>query len=620
MTMTMTIHDLIQGSPKWLAYRAQHFNASDAPAMMGFSPYMTRTELLTRMKTGIAAEVDASTQRRFDDGHRFEALARPLAEQIIGDDLYPVTGSRGKLSASFDGLTLDDATAFEHKSLNDDLRRAFDDIDTINPQYRDEAGGKVLPMQYRIQMEQQLLVSGAKRVLFMASKWNGDELVEERHCWYFPDLELRAQIVAGWEQFEKDLAEFVPATKAAPVIAAPVETLPAVSVKVDGALAIVSNLPDFGAALRNFIDKIPAQPSTDQEFADTEAACKALKKAEEALEAAESNALAQLTDVDTMRRLVADYKALSRTTRLLKEKQVAARKESMKGEIVAGGVAAFAQYIRELNASMPANYMPQVPTDFGGSIKGLRTIDSIRNAVDSELARAKIAASEIATRIQTNIGQIDAANAPMLFADMATLVLKQPDDLAAVIAQRLAAEQQRKEAERERIRAEEAARLDREAAEREAAEKAEAERKRKDAEWLEQSEQRERERQAEMARAVLLSRQQAEVAQQQSVAAAAESAIESAIKTGTGAFKVMGVDMASQADIGTHADDGARITLGQINERIAPVSITVAGMSTLGFEPVAVVKAARMYRECDLPAICRAIAKHVLAAAEMEAA
>ena len=75
----MKVHDLIQGSPEWLSYRTEHFNASDAPAMMGVSPYKTRTQLLHEMHTGIAADVDEATQRRFDDGHRVEALARPLA-------------------------------------------------------------------------------------------------------------------------------------------------------------------------------------------------------------------------------------------------------------------------------------------------------------------------------------------------------------------------------------------------------------------------------------------------------------------------------------------------------------------------------------------------------------
>lgn len=80
----MKILNLVQGSPEWDAHRATHFNASDAPAMLGCSPYMTRSELLHRMHTGITPEVDPATQRRFDEGHQAEQLARPLAEEIIG--------------------------------------------------------------------------------------------------------------------------------------------------------------------------------------------------------------------------------------------------------------------------------------------------------------------------------------------------------------------------------------------------------------------------------------------------------------------------------------------------------------------------------------------------------
>lgn len=570
----MNTIELIQGSPEWHAHRAQHFNASDAPAMMGVSPYKTRSQLLHEMATGIAPDVDPATQRRFDDGHRFESLARPLAEAIIGEDLFPVTGTNGRYSASFDGLTMLGETAFEHKTLNNELRHA--------PFY--QGSGDDLPLHYRVQMEQQLMVSGAERVLFMASRWDGDTLVEERHCWYASDPALRAQIVAGWEQFERDLADFAPTAKAAPVVVSPVETLPAVSVKVDGALAIVSNLPDFGAALRSFIEKIPAQPSTDQEFADTEAACKALKKAEEALDAAESNALAQLADVDTMRRLVADFKALARTTRLQREKLVAQRKESIKGEIVAAGVAALGKYIVELNAAMPDDYMPKVPADFGGCIKGLKSVDSIRNAVDTELARAKIEAAQVANRIHANVKTLKESG--LVVHDAAALVLKQPDDLAAVIAQRIAAEKAKEEAQRERIRAEEAARLVRES---EAAE--------------------------EMAR-----KREQEEADRIARARAPLTAEESDISRGmTGSNPLTPQQCANRILSAVlpevkKADDGARITLGQINERLAPVSISVAGLSELGFDPVAVVKSARMYRESDFRAICQAISARVLAA------
>jgi hypothetical protein len=50
------------------------------------------------------------------------------------------------------------------------------------------------------------------------------------------------------------------------------------------------------------------------------------------------------------------------------------------------------------------------------------------------------------------------------------------------------------------------------------------------------------------------------------------------------------------------------------------VSITVSGLSELGFEPVQQIKASRLYRECDFPVICRAIAQHVIAAAQTETA
>lgn len=90
---------LQQGSLEWQAHRAKHFNASDAAAMLGLSKYKTRGELLREKATGIVPEVDDATQARFDRGHEIEALARPIAEEIIGSELYPLV-----YSADVDGL------------------------------------------------------------------------------------------------------------------------------------------------------------------------------------------------------------------------------------------------------------------------------------------------------------------------------------------------------------------------------------------------------------------------------------------------------------------------------------------------------------------------------------
>jgi hypothetical protein len=77
------------------------FNATDAAAVLGLSPHMTRTDLLTaqedrRCRRGSRP---SSQQRRFDEGHEFEARARPLAEKIIGEPLYPKVGVDGEWSA-----------------------------------------------------------------------------------------------------------------------------------------------------------------------------------------------------------------------------------------------------------------------------------------------------------------------------------------------------------------------------------------------------------------------------------------------------------------------------------------------------------------------------------------
>ena len=449
--------DLIQGSQLWHAHRAQFFNASDAPAMMGFSPYKTRSQLLQERATGITPEVDAGTQRRFDDGHRFEALARPLAEQIIGDDLYPVTGTNGNLSASFDGLTLMNDTAFEHKSLNEALRYDWD-----------EGNGYHLPKHYQVQMEHQLMVSGAERVLFMATRWQGEECIERRHCWYASDPQLRAQIVAGWAQFAEDLKAYVPSARAEVVVAEPVQSLPSVSVVVSGEISIKDNFKAFEVAVRDFLDhRLIRAPKTDQDFATLDHQIKAMKGAEAALDAAEGQMLAQIQTVDQAKKTKDMLAKLVRDNRLMAEKLLSSEKERRRGEIVAVGVTGLREHISALNARLGKPYMPAVQADFGGVIKGKKNLASMEDAVSTELARAKIEASGIADRIQANLKAFDALDAdPMLFADHAQLVLKAPDDFQAVVTSRIAAhkakEQARLDAERERIRTEESAKLKRE--------------------------------------------------------------------------------------------------------------------------------------------------------------
>jgi putative phage-type endonuclease len=587
---------LTQGSPEWLAHRAHHFNASDAPAMLGCSPYKTRADLLRELHTGLQADVDAATQRIFDAGHRFEALARPLAEEIIGDDLYPCVGVEGRYSASFDGLTLGGEIAFEHKTLNDKLRMVLPPDDAalqIEP----------LPLHYRAQMEHQCMVSGSERVLFMASRWSDDgELLEERHCWYEPDAELRAQIIAGWEQFGRDLATYVPPAIAEPARAEPMESLPAVAVRLDGALTVAGNLPSFAEALRTFIARIPKAPATDNEFATCDAACKALKKAEEALDAAEAGALASITDVEAMRRAVADCRKLARDTRLAAEKLVERRKTEIREQAVSAARAALELHVAAVDSEIaPMRLLPQV-ADFAGAIKGKRSIDSMQDALDTTLAAAKISADAQARLIRANVASATskATGLEFLFSDLGQLVHKARDDFDAVVDARIAKHRADEAAREAKRQADEAERIA--AAERRAAAEAEA-RVRAEQEALARSEREA----AEAARQRIAAEERAMAAADVGVVAAPGQypapITKPAATPGTAATQA--------------AMDPATLKLGTICERLG-FTVTAAFLAdVLHVKHSAADKAARLYRESDWPVICRQLIAHISAAREI---
>lgn len=576
---------LQQGTDSWHQHRAQHFNASDAPAMLNLSPYKSRGQLIREVATGIAPEIDAATQRRFDDGHRYEAMARPLAEAIIGEELFPCVGVDGKYSASFDGLTMLEDTAFEHKSLNDSLRAALHRDNSIND----------LPEHYRVQMEQQCMVSGAERVLFMASKWNGVDLVEERHCWYYPDPALRDRIIAGWEQFEADVAAYVPEAAAAPAAAgrAP-DQLPALRVEVTG-MVTASNLADFKASALAVLGGINRDLQTDEDFANAESTVKWCKGVEDRLAATKEAVLAQTVDIEAVFRTMDEVSAETRSVRLELDKLVKAEKENRKGEIVIAGREAVRAHYDAINATLGEHRFQPPQTlslELGGAIKGKKSLSSMRDAVDAAVANAKIAASQQAERVRANVAIIaEAADHASLFADRVQLCAgKAPEDLRNLVAARIAEHEQREaerlEKERARIRQEEVDRLERE--------------------------------QREEAARVERDRAAAELAEAKKSSGTELSPAAQKLHEDEGAQRFAQRHPAvAKTEV---ASPGARIKLGDINAAIAPLTITADGLAQLGFDPAESKGAAKLYRLADLPAMLTVMIDTLDHAAIQEAA
>jgi len=556
------IQELQQGSPEWLAYRVGHFNASDAPAMLGVSPYKTRDQLLREMHTGIAEAVDAGQQKRFDNGHRLEALARPHAEKIVGEDLYPVTGSNGRLSASFDGLTLDETRGFEHKALNAELRAAFRAI-------ADGDGTEALPLHYRVQMEQQIYVCGGDRVLFVASEFDADgNLVEMHYVWYEPDAELRAQILRGWDQFAADLAAYkLPEPEpVAPVGRSP-ETLPALAIEIRGQV-VASNLPAFKQTALAAIRSVNRDLQTDQDFADAEKAVKWCSEVEDKLAAAKQHALGQTASIDELLRTMDDISAEARRVRLDLDKLVTSRKQQLKEGEVAKTRAALAEHVAALNAEIAPATLRPVPADFGAAIKGLKTIDSVRSKLDAALAAAKIEASGQAQALRANLGayKLTAADGfGFLFPDLAQLVHKAADDFLVLVQSRISAHRQ--------------------------AEAEKAERRRREEEAL-----AEQKRQAEAARAA--------AAQQASVAPAAPQEQAAAVPALVQSVVPVALPQAQRAD------EPATLKLGTICERLGFTITAVFVAESMGISPKT-DGASKLYTERQFHAICERLVTRI---------
>lgn len=591
--MERIVHDLVQGSPEWDQFRLTHDGASEIAAVLGLAKKTTRTELLHKKATGQAKEFSDWLQENvLDRGHEIEALVRPWAVEFAGvDGFYPATVSIGRISASCDGLDMLDEAAMEVKSLNKEYE----------PIVR---AGRV-PDEHMPQCQQVLLVTGADRLLFVMSDGTRENTF---FVWVEPDTDWFDRIRAAWKQFNIDLQTYVPAMAVPPVVATPQSSLPALMLRVDGALSIVSNLPVMAIALRAYIERIPADPGTEQQFADCDAACKALKNFEDALDAGEEGALAQIVDVEQMRREKKDLYVLSRTTRLAMEKLVETNKKNIKLRIQQDAAKECSDFTAALNQTIGRPYMPVVSIDVPGAMARLKNVDSMRNAVSTAVANWKIACNDICGKIVINMATLRELAQPYasLFPDTAQIVLKTPEDCSALIENRITAHKQAEEkrlaAERERIAEEERV-------------KAEAKARR---ELAEQQEREVAQRKQDEATARAAAPAATQVAESTLQAPASIPATVSAIPGKLG--QQFGEVFTGRSPVAAVASSPPTLRLGQIAERLGFALPEAFIRESLGILPASKERGSVLFHEHQWLPICAALVHHVNSVCELQAA
>lgn len=539
MTERIT-HDLVQGSDAWIEFRMSHHGASEAAAMLGISPKVKRNELLHMKHTGTPKEFSDWVQEHIlDHGHAVEALARPYIEASLGEDLYPVTMSIGDISASCDGLTMDERTAWEHKQWNAALAESL---------RRGE-----LPDEFMPQAQQVLMVTGAERLIFTCSDGTDENMVsleiKPNQAWF-------DNLIDGWNQFRKDLAEYVPAVIPEKPKAEAIMALPALAVQIRGEV-ITSNLPAFKSAAETFIASIKTDLKTDEDFAQADATVKFCKEAEDNLEVAKNAAIAQTASIDELMRTVDHIREQLRIKRLALNSLVEARKKQIKESAVAERRQKYLDYVAALNAELGEVSIVVPAPDFVGAIKGLKTIASLYDKLDTALANGKIAADAAAKDLRAKLDWYRPhAEYAFLFRDLQTLIQKPREDFELAVTSRIA-EHKRQEDEKE------------------------------------------------------AKRKADEVAIQQAASAEVPAKPAEVMQT---------VTLSQPGRGGGKTASAPTLRLGQINERLAPIALTAEGLATLGFRHSATDKAAKLYFESDFEPICAALMNHIQAALRKQAA
>ena len=542
-------HDLVQGTPEWHAFRLEHDGASEAAAMLGLSKKVKRSELLHAKHTGIAREFSDWVQENvLDRGHEVEAMARPIVAKQRGIRLFPMVYSRGRLSASCDGITMLVDTGWEHKQKNAELFAAV-------------AAGE-LPDEYMPQPQQCMMVTGAERWIFTVSDGTEENMVSME---VLPDPVWFERIRAGWIQFRKDLAEYVPPNIVEMPKAEVTIELPALFVHAKGEIT-EHNMDAFGVALTAKLSEVRAIALvTDQDFSNAKEAAKKFRATAKTIALSKEAMLAQTETIgEAARKMDAWAKDLN-TTALQLEKDVEREDLAKKQTMILEAKQAYADHIAALEGEIKPIRLMLTPPNFADAIKGKSKYSSMHDAIQTMLSiEGKQKADEQAKDIRAKLAwcKENAAGHSALFPDLQALMAKPLEDFVLTISSRIekqkADEAERLEAERVRMQAEEEAK---------ARAKVEAE----------------------------IKEEQATLKQYEKTENLGEE-ISPIVRV---------TDAAQHAQI----DTGNTINLGEINKRLG-FMVTADFLATLGFE-ARQEKNAKLYRECDFLPICNALMKHI---------
>lgn len=171
--------DLQPNTPEWLEARKQYRTASEAPIVLGISPF-TSIKDFKLIKAGLKKQYYSKAMQR---GHEMEAQIRDFANQLLGRTFREEIWVKDNYLASLDGI--DGDTLIEIKCSDY----------TYNEVIRGE-----IPDNYHAQIQQQLYCSPAEFGYLVAySPTHGEYAVSDE---ILPDPIFMRTVEDAWEKFD----------------------------------------------------------------------------------------------------------------------------------------------------------------------------------------------------------------------------------------------------------------------------------------------------------------------------------------------------------------------------------------------------------------------------------
>ena len=449
----MKILNLLQGSEEWIADRMKYSTASEASMVMGVHANVKRNGLLHMKATGTKQEFDGFMKKIVDNGHVVEALARPIAEDVIGSDLYPITGidDEGVLLASFDGRTSGLDGSFSDESEVIWECKSWNESKALIVR-----GGKCPEGDYW-QVIQQLIVSRASKCLYMVTDGTPEKTVQ---VWVALSNDAEERLKAGWSQFNKDLIEYVPTEDREKAKSDLVRDLVSIDYKMNG-MALTSNFDIFKRQAVELIEKSRQPLVTDNDFATAERLVTIFRGAESKLTDISSKVVAEAVDINAFVTEVGLIKEHLRQARLSTDKLIKSEKVRIKDSLASVAEKKYREHLIALEEEIaPIRLGVPIP-DFLGSMGGKRNSESLNEAVDTLLANSKIDVDLLATKFRKNLAykRDNDKGFSFLFNDLQQIINNEYEAFTAIVSNRVTqhelAEQKRLDEQREAIRIEE---------------------------------------------------------------------------------------------------------------------------------------------------------------------